>query len=279
MIIWIASYPKSGNTWLRSFLSTYIYTNDNLFEFDHLKKIKQFNLKNYTSNNITNVNDAITNLENAQKKIISEEENIFLKTHSSLIPINGHSFTSKKYTAGAIYIVRDPRNVITSLGNHYNLNFQESLEFMSNSKKYIIDDRKDKKSFSSFQFISSWSNNVMSWKNCQEFKVLFIKYEDLEKNQNKVFLDILYFLNNILKNKIKISEIRVKNIIDSISFDLLKKKELDNGFPESVENKNKKKVSFFFLGKENKWNKIFDNEKIDKLNNSFKESLIKLGYF
>ena len=47
MIIWLASYPKSGNTWLRSIVSALIYTKDGLFNFNLLKKIQQFPTQKY----------------------------------------------------------------------------------------------------------------------------------------------------------------------------------------------------------------------------------------
>ena len=47
MIVWIASYPKNGNTWVRSLLSTYLYSDDGIFNFALLKKIKQFPSKQY----------------------------------------------------------------------------------------------------------------------------------------------------------------------------------------------------------------------------------------
>ena len=42
MIIWLASYPKSGNTLLRSMLSSYYFSKDGKFEFKLLKNIHQF---------------------------------------------------------------------------------------------------------------------------------------------------------------------------------------------------------------------------------------------
>tara|TARA_Y100001970_G_scaffold274448_1_gene374200 strand:- start:5270 stop:6109 length:840 start_codon:yes stop_codon:yes gene_type:complete len=278
MIIWIASYPKSGNTWLRSFLSTYFHTDEEIFKFEYLKKIKQFNSKEFGEVEIPNINTALENLQRAQKKIIEREEITFLKTHSSLLPINGFNFTNRNYTAGAVYIVRDPRNVITSLSNHYSFDFEKSLDFMLNSKKYIIDDRENNTNFSTFQFISSWSNNYKSWKNCKEFKILFIKYEDLENNQFNTFLKVIKFINSICSKKKELSNSRIKSIIESISFDLLKNKEQEEGFPESVADQNRNKISFFYLGKKNQWDKIYDQKKIEKLNNVFKAELIDLKY-
>ena len=58
MIIWIASYPKSGNTYIRSFLSAYYFSKDGEFEFDLLKNIKQFPNTEFFEGNINSLDDA-----------------------------------------------------------------------------------------------------------------------------------------------------------------------------------------------------------------------------
>ena len=279
MIFWIASYPKSGNTWIRSFISTYYLSNSESFDFNFLKKIKQFPHEKYFNNKLKDINEAITNWNDAQKKIIEDEKIIFLKTHSALMAINNKNFTSEKYSLGGIYIIRDPRNVITSLKNHYSLSFQDSFEFMTNKNKYLIDDRQNEINYGNFQFISSWTNNYKSWKNYKKFEILFVKYEDLENNTLNTFLKILSFVNKLLKIKSEINEKRVQNILSSIDFDNLKKKESIEGFEESVYSKTTgKKVSFFNLGKKNKWQKMLTIEQIEKLNKEFKKDLIDLNY-
>ena len=54
MIIWLASYPKSGNTWLRSMISSLIFSGDGEFNFDLIKNIPQIpvekNFKEFTDN-------------------------------------------------------------------------------------------------------------------------------------------------------------------------------------------------------------------------------------
>jgi len=138
MIFWIASYPKSGNTWVRTFISTYYFSNSDIFKFDYLKSIRQFPHERFFNKDIKDINSAISSWDEAQKNINLQNKIIFLKTHSALATINKFSFTSKRHSIAGIYIVRDPRNVITSLSNHYQLNFDQALEFMTNSKKYLI---------------------------------------------------------------------------------------------------------------------------------------------
>ena len=277
MIFWISSYPKSGNTWIRTFISTYYFTNNNTFNFTYLKNIKQFPHEKFFEKDITNINSAIKNWDEAQRNINIKNKNIFLKTHSALATINKFPFTSKKHSIAGIYIVRDPRNVITSLSNHYQLNFDQALEFMTNSKKYLIN-KKNINNFANFTFLSSWSEHYKSWKNNKQFKILFIKYEDLEKNPLKIFKKIILFINKVLNKDEIINIDKVKKIIDSISFDKLKKEENEIGFPEAVEDKNKKKINFFYLGKKNKWNKILTNDQISLLNKKFKDDLKILKY-
>jgi len=105
-----------------------------------------------------------------------------------------------------------------------------------------------------------------------------LKYEDLEKNPLETFKKIILFINKILNKEEKINIDKVKKIIDSISFDKLKKDESEIGFPEAVENENKKKINFFYLGKENKWNKILSNDQINLLNEKFRDDLKILDY-
>ena len=87
--------------------------------------------------------------------------------------IENNNFTNKQNSIGSIYIVRDPRNVITSIQNHYELNIDEALKFMLSENKYIYDYHK-KNDYSDFQFISSWEKNYRSWKNQKNFPVKII---------------------------------------------------------------------------------------------------------
>ena len=127
MIIWIPSYPKSGNTWLRTLLCAYLYSNDGIFNFDLLNRIQQFPRKKYFKYFLDDFKD-IKEVSNywiaAQDRInLYHDETIFFKTHSSLCTLENNSFTNKFNTKAAIYVVRDPRNVITSISNHYSIEF------------------------------------------------------------------------------------------------------------------------------------------------------------
>ena len=133
MIIWIASYPKSGNTWIRSLLSTYLFSESGKFSFKLLKNIKQFTLKDFPNNlpKTTNYHDFVTqNWIPNQQFINKDRKTHFLKTHNAICTINGNKFTDEFNTRAAIYIVRDPRNIVSSLTHHYELSMNEAYEFI-----------------------------------------------------------------------------------------------------------------------------------------------------
>ena len=263
MILWIASYPKSGNTWVRSLLSSYFYSQDGIFDQKLLEKIDQFPEKKHFSNfnyDSTDVTSTSKFWIKAQEKINEDKKLKFFKTHNVLGAINENIFTNIKNTIGCIYIIRDPRNVITSLKNHYEITNDDALQFMTNENKFIYDYHK-KNDYSDFQFISSWEKNYKSWIRQNSFPVKIIKYEDLYNETFNILRDLVKFINKTTNNRNDFDNKKAKNAVQSSSFDRLQNIEKSNGFSESVLSKNlSKKIPFFHLGPSNDWKKIFDKK-------------------
>lgn len=118
MIIWLASYPKSGNTWIRSFLYTLLYSNNKEPDLDKIGVIDQYPLKrNFTklTRNFNNFKEISNNWITSQEILNSDKKIKFLKTHHIFCEYFGNKFTNLNNTLGVIHIVRDPRNVITSI--------------------------------------------------------------------------------------------------------------------------------------------------------------------
>ena len=173
MIFWIASYPKSGNTWLRTLISAYYYSKDGIYNENLIKNIGQFPEKKHFQgfNYLSQVAIDTTRFWlKAQEKINEDKKLRFFKTHNVFGSINGRKFTNRENSIGCIYIVRDPRNVITSLKNHYELDYPDALSWMLNPKKFIHD-YENLREYGDFQFISSWENNYKSWKSQHEMPV------------------------------------------------------------------------------------------------------------
>ena len=138
MIIWLASYPKSGNTWVRLFLESLIHSKNNKLDINNTK-IRQFPLrKDFADLKIdeNNIKEFVSNCINCQYKINLDNSFKIFKTHNALWKTENHAFTNEDNTHGVIHIVRDPRNVVTSLKNHYELDYPDTLSWMLNSKKF-----------------------------------------------------------------------------------------------------------------------------------------------
>ena len=277
MIIWIASYPKSGNTYLRSFISSYYYSKKGKFDFDLLLNILQFPSVKFAKKKINSEIEASQSWIYNQQQFFSGDKIHFIKTHSSLNKYNGNSFTSKKLSLGAIYIVRDPRNIITSMTHHYSLNYEQAYYKLLDENATLLEKSGDG-DYSNFTFLGSWSSHYKSWKNSKDFKTLFIKYEDLEDNKYDTFKKIIQFINNLKKNNQSINEKKFLNSINSTNFSNLRNKEDIEGFEESVKSKSGQKIKFFNLGFNNRWQKILPKDILFKLNNNLQNDLNDLGY-
>ena len=196
MIIWIASYPKSGNTWIRSLLSAYLFSKDGKFSFKLLKNIDRFSVKNSIPEIISDSNYQlkISKYWISTQKAINQDEKIhFLKTHNALCTIGSNKFTDRFNTKAVIYVVRDPRNLITSLAHHYEMNLEGAFSFLINKRKIIFPqslarDNKLKNRPEDFNFLTDWSGHYISWKNINFCPIKIIKYEDLMFDTESIFI-------------------------------------------------------------------------------------------
>ncbi len=274
MIIWLASYPKSGNTWIRIFINSLLYSEKNETSINDIR-IEQFpNKKHFTSilNDFSKIKNILENSLNAQDLINLNEDIKFFKTHSANWKTDDTSFTNLTNTLGVIHIVRDPRNIITSLKNHFNKNsYEETLDFMTNEKKFI-GTKEIETEFEVPTLISSWSNHYKSWKKLTK-NYLLIKYEDLLNNENAEFLRLINFLEKNTNKKF--DNDNIQKAIKDCKFDNLKKQENEKGFVEAPKQKNQ---NFFYLGPKNNWKKILKSNIKNKIENSFKKEMKELNY-
>jgi len=282
MIIWLASYPKSGNTYVRAFLSAYYFSENGQFDFNQISNIKQFPDEEFFNEKINSVSEASTKWMPAQRKINQDNKIKFFKTHSCLANYKGNLFTSSETSLGAVYIVRDPRNVLTSLKNHFSLNSEEALKMITDKDRGLISNNA---SHASYSFISSWSNNYLSWFRNNQFRRLFVKYEDLLLNKYETFRDIIVFTNTLMNRTENVDKSKLQKAIETTNFDILKNKEVSESFDGSEnsfknwrnfhkENKN----LFFNLGPENKWEKILDKKIKEKIETNFENEMRRLKY-
>ena len=278
-IIWIASYPKSGNTWLRYFLGNYYFNNKDNFEPEIIKNIKKFHLdKELIKSNFHN-QDFIKNPYNvskywieSQKKLEIKKGNVvFLKTHNALINIENNEFTNSDLTLAIIYIIRDPRDVVVSYSKYRHLDYDKTIEHMIGSKVNIPYVR-DAKDASNIEITGSWAFHYNSWKDgISVIPRIIIKYEDLLSNSEKIFTNIIKFLSNIMKLEVNYKKIKSSNNLSK--FTKLKNFEAKKNFFENNSSEN-----FFRIGKSGNWKKELNKDQIKKIEDSFKIEMINLGY-
>ena len=274
MFIWLASYPKSGNTLVRSMISAYFFTDDGKFNFELIKNIKQFPSKELFEKygyDPSNTEETIKNYIKIQENINKKDSVQFLKTHSYLFNINNNAFTNLKNSLGVVYIVRDPRNVVTSWANHNSSSIDEASDYLIYQTEMGTDNK---------VFHGTWGGNYQSWKSFQyQDRYLLIKYEDLISNKKSTLIKILEFVAKLNKTKISINHSKIDKIIETTDFKKMQELEKDKGFFEAVKHpETKEKVTFFNKGPENNWKNLLDEKIKNKIEQAFNKEMKELNY-
>tara|TARA_B100001057_G_scaffold159272_1_gene159862 strand:- start:296 stop:1138 length:843 start_codon:yes stop_codon:yes gene_type:complete len=279
MIIWLASYPKSGNTWVRSIISSLLYSDDGDFNFELIKKIKQFPEKKYFKDLISdfgNFDEIKRNWITVQDSINLDNQIKILKTHQGKYTVGKDSFTNSQNTLAKIYIVRDPRTLVSSISNHYTLSLNEACNFLMTPQIIGNSKRWEENQIGMKCLLGKWNDHYRSWTRNKN-NLLLIKYEDLVQNPNNELEKIINFLKNFLNIKTNIN--KNKKILESTSFKNLKQMEQKGLFKENVLNKkNDNKVNFFHLGPANNWKETLNEDDKNKIEKNFYEEMTELKY-
>ena len=273
MIIWIASYPKSGNTWVRSFVTAYYFCNNGIFDINKLNLIQDYPNKQFFKETVKK-GEIHKHWDSSQKNICNEKKVKFLKTHNSLITAFGNDFTKPKYSLGIIHVIRDPRNIITSLKNHHDFEtYEKTLTFMQDENK-VLEDYPHLKNYAKTNIINSWRINYQSWMSNKNFRRLTIRYEDMIENPQQTFKKLVVFINTLMGFKDKIDPKKLSNSIETTNFKSLQDIENQGKFSENVYSlKDNRKIKFFYQGPKNDWKKNLDESMIKKMNEYYLKDL------
>ena len=285
MIIWLASYPKSGNTWLRFFIISLLMGKKVDLNLNHLKAIISYPDKIHFKGllkDVLDIDEISKNWINSQNRINSDKTFRFFKTHNMFIKYKDCAFTDVNNTLATIHIVRDPRNVITSLKNHYSLsNYEHAKKFLFYDNQILTPSEKEKEKYLNKekhplpQIVGSWRTHYISWKNMKK-NYFLVKYEDLVKNPLEEFTKITDFISKVLR--VKFSKEQIENAIKLSSFSNLQSMEKKYGFTESSTNNEGVKNKFFYLGPSNDWNNILENNLVEEINKKYSIEMRELGY-
>lgn len=230
MITWLASYPKSGNTWVRILLNGYF--NGGWIDINRLPwgagdnrrypyiSVSPVNYESLTRDDIICLRPAA--LMNLAASIAQKP--MLVKTHHAYGSINDIHLFPKHISKRAFYMLRDPREVAPSLASHLKLDLDQVIEAMKD-EQYTIGENEQQ-----FHLISSWSNHVKSWLQHKDFPVHVIKYANLKKDPGSVLANILDRIGFE-----KIDHNLIDKVVENTQLEKLKAQEKAAGFEESPE--------------------------------------------
>ena len=279
MIVWLASFPKSGNTWVRAMISSLIYSDNGVFNFEIIKKIQQFPNKKH----FEKFTDKYQNVQELKKFWVAAQEQInldkkikFLKTHHINCKIDEYPFTNKNNTLATIYVVRDPRSLVESFSNYYKINKDAAIKSITSKELVTGAGFIKNKQNNVFTIIGSWNDHYNSWTKANA-NLLILRYEDLLIDPLKELNKIIVFLKKFII--FNYNDFKTQNIISSTSFENLEKMEKEIGFFEVADIKNNQnKIKFFNKGKQNDWRKYLNENEIEYISSKFNYEMKELGY-
>ncbi|HEX3499159.1 MAG TPA: sulfotransferase domain-containing protein [Stellaceae bacterium] len=270
-IIWLASYPKSGNTWVRSFLHNFLTAPDRSYDINRLTDLtageSMTDLYRAVDPTLDEhyTDDRIRELRPLVHRAISRRspDTVLVKTHNALAEVDDAPLISLDVTAGAIYVVRNPLDVAISFSHHNRTTIDNIIEFM-NTKSAATKSN----AANVYEFYDSWSGHVASWTATPSPTLHVMRYEDMLANPQKSFAAVVKFLG------IEAPRQRIEKAVRLSSFQVLKEQERRQGFrerPRAME-------AFFREGKAGQWKKVLSKEQIAAIVSAHREQMERFGY-
>ncbi|WP_129676351.1 sulfotransferase domain-containing protein [Candidatus Chloroploca sp. Khr17] len=274
-LVWLASYPKSGNTWVRLFLTAYSHP-----ERDELD-INAVDVSLHAGNR--DLFDRVIGLEASEltpaeieryrpdvyrQLAVEAAEPLFIKVHDRWRRnADGASIFPPETTAATVYIVRDPRGVAPSYANHYNLSIDAAIEQMR-TVDHAIATRPDRLASQLHQPMGSWSQHVTSWLDQTDLPVHLVRYEDLHADPEATFAGILEAAG------LPVDAERLAAALTQSRFDRLQAQEEAAGFKERLMGAPR----FFRRGQAASWQEELTPAQIERIVADHGPVMARLGY-
>jgi hypothetical protein len=271
-LIWIASYPKSGNTWMRVFLANLLLRAEQPVDINEVRKISLADTygdlwRHFVSKPLEQLTDQdLAAVRPRMHQALAEQNRmpVLLKTHNAQLAVADVPLITWSCSLGAIYILRDPLDVAVSFAAHYGQTLDHAIETMGRDGCTV---RSSERHVTSY--IHSWSGNVASWTAKSNPRILVLRYEDILARPEEIFPLVARVLN------IKRSDAEIERAMRFSSFEEVSRQEREKGF---VETSQIGKTPFFRAGKAGEGRELLSAKQQQALVERHREQMERFGY-
>ena len=265
-IIWIASYPKSGNTWMRSLLAHYFMPPGQAPDINNLRNFTTADVRQdfYDAANGgpykgTDLKAWMRVRPQALRLIAGSRPNHhFVKTHCQTIRIEGQDIIPPEVTSGGIYLIRNPFDLAPSFARHQSADIDTAIERMCNPDTVMGTPT------GIFDVLGRWDDHVHSWTTAPGLKRRVIRYEDLLTKPAREMRGLLeVFLGQ------KVDGAKLARAIKATAFDKMQKQEREQGFTEKPEGM----ANFFAKGQSGVWKDDLTPAQVGRIREAFLPAL------
>lgn len=269
-IVWLASYPKSGNTWLRAFLANLIANRPAPVPLAELPNYGRLEAEPELYSSIAGRPSTeldFTELCALRPQVhaaiaAAAAKTVFVKTHSMAGAVDGVPLLTPQVSAGSIYVVRNPLDVAISMSHHFGIDQNAAIDYLNNENSAT-----ENSEMFVTEFLGSWSQHVKSWADLESERVLILRYEDLLEKPAKWFGKVARMIGTE-------DRARVERAIRHSDFRALAEMEKRDGFVE-VPIKGKR---FFRAGRSNQWREKLSREQVARVVAAHREQMQRFGY-
>ena len=270
-IVWIASYPKSGNTWTRAFLLHLFMNPREQVPLDEMAMMSPVDAGLHWFNDATGEErtsytpEETAALRAAAQQVIAKcfPATGFVKTHCAFVPWFGHPMFDLTLTAGAIYVVRNPLDIVASYASHVGRTLDDLVRVITTADHTTPGSEKQTP-----QLLGSWSQNVLSWTHRPHPGLHVMRYEDMVAAPAETFGKLARFL------RVDPPAERFQRALDFSSFDKMKQIEAGEGFAEKTEHQS----TFFRRGRVGGWRDELSPDQVARIVDVHREQMARFGY-
>ena len=271
-IIWLASFPKSGNTWFRAFLANLIADRPQAVDINELGFGNFVGRQNFDAALGWETSDltaeAIDRVRPQVQDVLAQQENAFFKTHEAFThPQSGEPLFSLGATRAALYFIRNPLDVAVSYGSHLGLDTDTAIERMNDRGAHLLSS-KGRLNAQLAQPLGDWSSHVRSWVDARGLRVRVVRYEDMLARTQEAFTEACRFAG------LPDEPARVARALEHSSFEELQRQERAKGFAEAAQ----PDKPFFRSGQSGRWREILSTQQVARIVDSHCEVMRRFGY-